>query len=86
MNLNSEEVSLIPEMRMRGVPRINFRTFDKLQHLWLQEKWKGKVGVSYAECGKSYKSSPTSSIVTFTEESDRITEMRMRFLYLDKNS
>ena len=57
--------------------------FDKLQHLWLQEKWKGEVGVSYAECGKSYKSSPTSSIVTFTEE---ITEIRSRLLYLDKNS
>ena len=60
--------------------------FDKLQHLWLQEKWKGEVGVSYAECGKGYKSSPTSSIVTFTEESDRITEIRSRLLYLDKNS
>ena len=74
-------------MRMRGVLQINFRLehsvmFDKL----LQEKWKGEVGVSYAECGKSYKSSPTSSIVTFTEESDRITEMRSRLLYLDKNS
>ena len=57
-----------------------------LQHLRLQEKWKGEVGVSYAECGKSYKSSPTSSIVTFTEESDRITEIRSRLLNLDKNS
>ena len=59
-------------MRMRGVLRINFR----LEHNVIVAT--SMVGVGYAECGKSYKSSPTSSIGTFTEESDRITEIRSR--------